>query len=66
MSDRQAAAATAQIFAFPESGVSLMDAFLRGLPSVATRTAYRRAIQSFAEYLGRDVLTATRRDIEAH
>ncbi len=66
MSDRQSAHPPAQIVAFPESAVSLVDAFLRGLPSAATRTAYRRAIQSFAAVLGRDLITATRRDIEAH
>jgi site-specific recombinase XerD len=66
MSARQTTAAAAQVVAFPESAVSLVDAFVRGLPSVATRTAYRWAIQSFAEFLGRDLLTASRRDIEAH
>lgn len=66
MSDRQPTATAAQIVAFPESAVSLTEAFLRGLPSKATRKVYRRAIADFADFLGRDLLTATRRDIEAH
>ena len=32
------------VIQFPESAVSLTDAYLRGLPSEATRTVYGRAI----------------------
>lgn len=66
MSDRHPARVAAHVVAFPEAAVSLVDAFIRGLPSASTRTAYRRAIDGFAEFLGRDLLTASRRDIEAH
>ena len=47
-----------QIIAFPESEVSLTDAYLRGLPTEATRKVYGRAIRVL-------LFTATRRDIEA-
>ena len=56
-----------QIVAFPESEVSLLDAYLRGLPSNATRKVYRRAIKAFGAFLDdRGVLDATRRDVEAY
>jgi len=55
-----------KIVAFPESDVSLLDAYLRGLPSDATRRVYRRAIRSFCSFLDREALTATRRDVEAY
>ena len=56
-----------QIVAFPESEVSLLDAYLRGLPSDATRKVYRRAIEAFGEFLGQQgILDATRRDVEAY
>ena len=54
-----------QVVAFPEGQVALVDAYLRGLPSDATRAAYRRAVASFGAFLGRDPLAATRRDVEA-
>lgn len=55
-----------QIVAFTEDRISLLDAYIRGLPSEATRRVYRRAIKQFDSFLGtRDVLTATRRDVEA-
>lgn len=55
------------VTAFPEANVSLVDAYLRGLPSEATRDAYRRVIDAFTTYLGgRDRLTVTRRDVEAY
>lgn len=53
------------VVAFPEPGVSVVDAYLRGLPSDATRRVYRRAILYLDDFLGeRQLLTATRRDIE--
>ena len=55
-----------QIIAFPESEITLVDAFVRGLPSEGTRRVYRRAIAAFNDFLGEgDLLAATRRDIEA-
>lgn len=58
--------ATAQIVAFPETKVSVLDAYLRGLPSAPTRSVYRRVILQFTAFLGeRPVLEATRRDVEA-
>ena len=58
--------ATGTVIAFPESEVSLVDAFLRGLPTAGTRKVYLRSITAFGSYLGsRDLLAATRRDIEA-
>ena len=57
----------AQVVAFPETEVSLLDAYLRGLPSEGTRTAYRRAIRAFDAFLGaKDRLAATRRNVEAY
>lgn len=58
---------TPSVVAFPESAVDILDAFLRGLPSEATRRVYRRAVQDFGEYLGaQGILSATRRDVEAY
>ena len=52
--------------AFPETEVSVLDAYLRGLPSRGTRQVYRRAIRAFDAFLGdRDLLAASRRDLEA-
>ena len=54
------------VVAFPEAEVDLSDAFLRGLPTNATRTAYRQALAQLRVFMGdRSLLTATRRDIEA-
>lgn len=58
--------APAAVVAFPTNATSLADAYGRGLPSAATRRAYRTAIQGFAAFLQRDLLTATRRDVEAY
>ena len=55
-----------QVIQVPESGVSLTDAYLRGLPSEATRIVYRRAIRQFTAFFGGDVFTASRRDVEAY
>ena len=55
-----------RIIAFPESEVSLVDAYLRGLPSDATRRVYRRAIGAFGTFLDHEALSATRRDVEAY
>jgi len=56
----------ATLISFPEAEVSIVDAFLRGLPSEATRTTYRRAIRLLDAFLGdRSLAVATRRDIEA-
>ena len=51
---------------FPEAMVNITSAYLRGLPSEATRTVYDRAIRQFEGFHGGDVLRATRRDIEAY
>jgi len=54
------------LISFPEAEVSVVEAFLRGLPSEATRTTYRRAILLLDTFLGdRPLEEATRRDIEA-
>ena len=56
-----------QVIAFPEMGVSIVDAYLRGLPSEATRKVYAQCIKSFGGFLGdRHIHAATRRDIEAY
>jgi len=53
--------------AFPESRISLVEAFLRGLPSEATRQVYRLAIRRFREFLGeRELADASRRHVEAY
>jgi integrase/recombinase XerD len=55
-----------QVIAFPESEVSILDAYLRGLPSEATRKVYRRCVLAFDAFVGdRHLHTATRRDVEA-
>lgn len=55
------------VIAFPEAEVSLLDAYLRGLPSDPTRRVYRRAVKSFDAFLGNlDLHDATRRDVEAY
>ncbi len=57
---------TAQIVAFPESQVSLKDAFIRGLPSSATKTVYSQVLDAFEQFLVGDLLRVSRRDIEAY
>ena len=55
------------VVALPEHRVSLLDAYLRGLPSAATRKAYKRAIKAFDMFMGdMELLDATRRDVEAY
>lgn len=55
------------ILVFPDSQVSLELAFLRGLPSPATRRVYKQVLGHFQVFLGeRGTLSATRRDIEAY
>jgi len=55
------------VTALPESRVSLQAAFLRGLPSEATRRVYRQVLNAYASFLGlSDVLTAGRREIESY
>lgn len=57
---------SAPTVAFPEAQISLLDAYIRGLPSDATRKVYRRAVKQFDSFLGHDdLLSATRRDVEA-
>ncbi len=56
---------TGTIRAFPEASVSTTAAFLRGLPSTATRVVYGRAINQFASFLGGSALDGNRRDVEA-
>lgn len=54
------------VVAFPESEVSLLDAYIRGLPSEPTRKVYRRCVLAFDGFLGeRPLHSATRRDVEA-
>lgn len=54
------------VIGFPESQISMVEAYLRGLSSDATRVVYRRAIQQFDSFVAdRDVLSVTRRDVEA-
>ena len=58
---------TAHIVAFPESEVSLLDAYLRGLPSPNTRKVYRQVLAAFDEFLGDEkMVSATRRAVEAY
>ncbi len=54
------------VLRFPEAQVNITAAYLRGLPTDATRVVYRRAIRQFRDFhVDGDVFTATRRDIEA-
>ncbi len=58
---------TSQVIAFPEAQVRVVDAYLRGLPSAATRQVYARCIRGFKSYLGdRRLQSASRRDVEAY
>ena len=62
----QAETHQAPIVAFPEARVGLVDAFIRGLPTEATRKVYRRVLGQFDAFLGDHPLaSATRRNIEA-
>jgi len=55
------------VIAFPEKRISLADAFLRGLPSESTRKTYRQVLVDAKRFLGgRDLVAASRRDIEAY
>lgn len=57
----------AQIVSFPQGQVSVVDAYLQGLPSPATRAVYKQAIAAFGDFIGNvDLLAVTRRDIEAY
>lgn len=57
----------ANVVAFPEDSVSIIDAYLRGLPSPPTRRVYAQAIGAFESFLAGQILTAaTRRDVEAY
>lgn len=51
---------------FPERHVGLLDAYVRGLPSEGTRRVYRRIVRAFGAWLGREVPSCTRRDIERY
>lgn len=53
-----------KIIPYPESQVSLEEAFLRML-TTPTQKEYRRALRSFASFLGKPLLAASRRDIES-
>ena len=56
-----------QTITFPESQISLLDAFLRGLPCPATRTVYKQVLSQFKNFLGEgDLMKATRREVEAY
>ncbi len=58
---------TSQVIAFPEPAVCVVDAYLRGLPSEATRQVYAQCIRSFGTFLGdRNFKSASRRDVEAY
>jgi integrase/recombinase XerD len=53
------------VVTFPRPRLSLVDAFIRGLATGATRVVYRRAIGLFEEFLSdKGVLQASRRDVE--
>lgn len=62
----------AKLIAFPEASITLEEAYLRGLPSDATRKVYRRILANFAAFLAgksfneRGLLAATMRDVEAY
>ena len=56
----------AAIIVFPEARVGLVGAFIRGLPSEATRKVYRRVLEQFDTFLGDHPMDrATRQNIEA-
>lgn len=56
----------AQIIRFPEAHTDLQVAFLRGLPSEATRKAYKRCLRQFQTFLDpTPMIECTRRDVEA-
>ncbi len=57
----------AQVVAFPEAEISLVDAYLRGLPTDSTRAVYKRALKAFDKFIGvKERLVATRRNVEAY
>ncbi|MCX5656654.1 MAG: tyrosine-type recombinase/integrase [Candidatus Omnitrophica bacterium] len=52
---------------FPEGQISLLDAYLRGLPSPATRAVYKQVLLQFQSFLGdKNLLQVTRREVEAY
>lgn len=55
------------VVSFPESQISLLDAFTRSLNSPLTRDVYTREVEAFVSWLGgRDELTCRARDVEAY
>lgn len=66
MPDTDTTPPTPQVVGFAETRVPLTEAFLRGLPSDATRSVYCRVLREFGTFLaGRPLEGATRRDVEA-
>ena len=58
---------TAQIVTFPTANVSVLDAFLAGLPSQSTRKVYRQVLAAFTVFAGDgDLMAVSRRDIESY
>ena len=55
-----------KIVSFPEDRIGLVDAYLRGLPTESTRNVYRHVLLVFRRFLHCDLLTVTRRQIEAY
>lgn len=54
------------VIGFRENEVGLVPAYLRGLPSPATRKVYSQVVRDFETFLADDLLSATRRQIEAY
>ena len=58
---------TAQIVTFPTANMSVVDAFIAGLPSQATRQVYRQVLHAFGSFVGGgDLMAVSRRDVEAY
>lgn len=54
------------VVAFPEVEVGLVQAYLRGLPSCATREVYSQVIRDFEGFVACDLLAVSRRQVEAY
>lgn len=60
-------ATATKVIALPEQAVSLLDAYLRGLRSDATRRVYGQVLRAFGDFIGEiDLTQVTRRQVEAY
>jgi integrase/recombinase XerD len=55
-----------KIITFPEAEIGIIQAYIRGLPSPTTRRIYAQIIRAFETFVGVDVLSVTRRQVEAY